>query len=170
MFGFLCLKLSTNVSTPVPVPLFNIVLSTVIWDLRGNIFVSHPASPGSLPGRVSFRRWGFFRGFYSTVRQMSGKLRPHLFPDIIGHHIHKKSIHYGANDLWCKRVLKPIYIYILYSTVIWKCYFIGTGNLGTVPTKEQLRPFLLNSDSESVDHHTQGILQRASPDRNLQAS
>ena len=39
---------------------------------------------------------------------MSGKLAPHLSPDIIGHHNHKKSFHTGANDLWCWRALKPI--------------------------------------------------------------
>ena len=41
----------------------------------------------------------FFRGFSSTVRQMSGKLRYHLSPDIIGHHNIHKLFHKGANDL-----------------------------------------------------------------------
>ena len=46
--------------------------------LRDNIVASHLAGPGSIPGRVSF-----LRCFSSTVRQMSGKLRP---PSILGYH------------------------------------------------------------------------------------
>ena len=40
---------------------------------------------------------------------MSGKRRPHWSTDIIGHHNHQKSFHTGANDLWCRSALKPIY-------------------------------------------------------------
>ena len=48
-----------------------------------------------------------FLGFSSTVRYMSGKLRPHPSPDITGHYNHQKSFITGANDLWCCRALKP---------------------------------------------------------------
>ena len=58
-----------------------------LWS-RGNIVASHLAGPDSIPSRVSFCGWGFFRGFSSIVRQMSGKPRPHPSPDIIGHHNH----------------------------------------------------------------------------------
>ena len=54
--------------------------------------------PGFDPGRVSFPCWGF-RGFSSTVRQMSGKLRPHPSPDIIGYHNHQKSLFTDTIDL-----------------------------------------------------------------------
>ena len=74
--------------------------------VRSNIVSSHLAGPGSIPGGVSFSDWGFLRGFSSSVRQMSGKLRPHLSPDIIGYHNHHKSFHTGANDLLCWRTFK----------------------------------------------------------------
>ena len=48
---------------------------------------------GQIPG------WGFFRGFPSAIRQMSGKLRSQPSPDIIGHH--KIPFSSGANDLRC---------------------------------------------------------------------
>ena len=75
---------------------------------RGNIVASHLAGPGSIPGRVSFPGWGFFLGFSSAVRRMSGKRRLHPSPDNIGHHNHKKAFHTDANDLWCRHVLLEI--------------------------------------------------------------
>ena len=80
------------------------VLWPPLWS-RGNIVASHPANPCSIPGRVRVPGWGFS----STVRQMSGKLRLHLSPDIIGHHNHHKSFHTGANYLRCWRALKRIH-------------------------------------------------------------
>ena len=56
---------------------------------RGNIIASHLVGLGLTPDQVSFPNWGFFWGFSSTIRQMSGKLRPHLSPDIIGYHNNK---------------------------------------------------------------------------------
>ena len=38
----------------------------------GNMSACHAAGPGSIPGRDRFPGWGFFRGFSSPVRQMSG--------------------------------------------------------------------------------------------------
>ena len=43
------------------------------------------------------------------LRHVPGKVRPHPSPGIIGHH-HKRSFHTGANDLRCRRALKPKYI------------------------------------------------------------
>ena len=89
-----------------------------------NKFRSQPWSRGNIkrvrfdPGRVSFSSWGFFRGFSSTVRQMSGKSRPHPSPDNIGHHNHKYFIT-GANDLRCWRALKPRITY--YTIIGVKC-------------------------------------------------
>ena len=61
-------------------------------------------------GQYSWLR--FFWGFSSTVRQMSGKLSPHPSPDTIGHHNHHRSFHTGANDLRCRRALKPKCTYV----------------------------------------------------------
>ena len=80
-----------------------------LWS-RVNIVASHLAGPGSIPDRVS-SGWGSFWGFSSSEKQMSGKLRPHPSPDIIGHHNLQKSFHTGANDLRCRPALKPKYTY-----------------------------------------------------------
>ena len=69
-----------------------------LWS-RDNFVASQLAGPGSIPGRVSFPGWSVFRGFSSTVRHMSGKLRPHLSLDMTGHHNHNESFSTGANDL-----------------------------------------------------------------------
>ena len=61
---------------------------------RGNMVASHLAGLGSIPSQVNFPGWGFFWGFSSTIRQMSGKLGPQTSLEIIGHHNHKKIIHY----------------------------------------------------------------------------
>ena len=76
-----------------------------LWSMD-NIIASHLAGLGSIPGLVSFPGWGFFWGYSSTVRQMSGKLRPHPPLDIIGHHNNQKPFITGANDLRCWCTLK----------------------------------------------------------------
>ena len=78
-------------------------ISPPLWS-RGNIVASHLADPGSIPDRVNFPDWGFFRCFSSTVRQISGKLRPQPSPVIIDHH-HKKIVHYGRQ--WAKMLTRP---------------------------------------------------------------
>ena len=60
----------------------NVLNFLIIWS-RSNIVSHHLAGPGSIPCRVRLPGWGFFRGFPSTVKQMSS----HLSPDIIGHHL-----------------------------------------------------------------------------------
>ena len=58
----------------------------------GTMRACHAAGPGSIPGRDKFPGWGFFRGYSSPVRQMSGSFRPPWFPEnhlaiiIIHHH------------------------------------------------------------------------------------
>ena len=42
----------------------------------GSMRACHAAGPGSIPGRDKFPGWGFFRGFPSPIRQMSGNFRP----------------------------------------------------------------------------------------------
>ena len=42
----------------------------------GSMRASHAAGPRSLPGRDRFPGWGFFQGFSSHVRQMSGNFMP----------------------------------------------------------------------------------------------
>ena len=86
-----------------------------LWS-RGNSVVPHLAGAGSIPVRVSFPSWGFFRIFSSTVRQMSGKLGSHPSPDIISHHNHHKSFHTGANDLRCRCAVK-VKTQILHSSL-----------------------------------------------------
>ena len=67
---------------------FTYLLRPPLWS-RGIIVASYLTGPGSIPGLVSIPGSGFFCGFSSVVRQMSGKLRSRQFPDIIGHHNHK---------------------------------------------------------------------------------
>ena len=70
-----------------------IILAIITWPLlwsRGNIVASHVAGPGSIPCRVNFLVEVSFRGFPSTVRQMSGNLG-HIRPRLsYGHHISSK--------------------------------------------------------------------------------
>ena len=47
----------------------------------GSMRVCHAAGPGSIPGRDRFPGWGFFRGFSSPERQMSGNFRPPKVPE-----------------------------------------------------------------------------------------
>ena len=49
----------------------------------GSMRACHAAGPGSIPGRDRFPGWGFFQGFSSPVRQMSGNFRPTSSPNII---------------------------------------------------------------------------------------
>ena len=67
-----------------------------------------PNWPGFDPRSGQFSWLRFFQGFFSTVRQMLGKLRPHTSPNRICQHYHKKC-HTGINDLCCRRALKFIY-------------------------------------------------------------
>ena len=60
-----------------------------LWSM-GNIVTSHAAGPGSIPGHVSLLI-EVFRGFPSTVRQMSGNLGHIRLPLSYGHHISSKS-------------------------------------------------------------------------------
>ena len=67
-----------------------------LWS-RGNIVISHAAGPGSIPRRVNSLVEVFFRGFPSTVWQMSGNLghiRPRYHMAII-YHPNRISSHYG---------------------------------------------------------------------------
>ena len=75
---------------------------------RGNIVASHLAAPGSIPGRINFPGWRFFRGFPSTARQMPGKRKPYASTDII----------------WPSYSLtrRPINFYSLVSAIV--CLFI----------------------------------------------
>ena len=110
-------RLDYNVENYI-LPLDWLLISYSCWPplwSRGKIIASHLAGSGSIPDRVSFPGWGFLRGFSSTIRQMSGKLRPQPSPDIIGHHNHQKSFHTGANDLRCWRALNHKLIIIIIS-------------------------------------------------------
>ena len=49
----------------------------------GSMRACHTAGPCSIPGRDKFPGWGFFRGFSSPVRRMSGSFRPTRSPNII---------------------------------------------------------------------------------------
>ena len=49
----------------------------------GSMRACHAAGPGSIPDHDKFPGWGFFRGFSSPVRQMSGNFRPTKSPNII---------------------------------------------------------------------------------------
>ena len=49
----------------------------------GSMRACHAASQDSIPGRDRFPGWGFFRGFSSPLRQMSGSFRPTRPPNII---------------------------------------------------------------------------------------
>ena len=48
---------------------------------NGSMRACHAVGPGSIPGRVRFPGWGFFRGYSSPVRQMSGNFRPPKVPE-----------------------------------------------------------------------------------------
>ena len=49
----------------------------------GSMRASHAAGPGSIPSWDRFPGWGFFGGFSSPVRLMSGNFRPPRSPNII---------------------------------------------------------------------------------------
>ena len=72
---------------------------TQLWP-GSNVIASHPAGPGSIPGQVSFPGWGLYRCFLSTIRQMSGKLRPHTSRISLGILIIKNNFITDGNDLW----------------------------------------------------------------------
>ena len=74
---------------------------------RGNI-VASPSGSGYDPRPDQFYWLSFFRGFSSTVIQVSGKRGSHPSPDIIGHHNHQKSFIADTNDLRCWHALKVI--------------------------------------------------------------
>ena len=66
----------------------------------------HAAGPGSIPGRDRFPGWGFFRGFSSPVRQMSGGFRPPRSPNIIWPSLSSSLIiHYGHQ--WPEMLTRP---------------------------------------------------------------
>ena len=96
-------------------------LKTLQWAVHlcgtgGIMRVSHAAGPDSIPGRDKFPGRVLFRGFSSTVRQMSGSFRPQGPRISFGHHYHPPSFITGANDLRCRRALKPE-IYKIYLNV-----------------------------------------------------
>ena len=88
---------------------FSILRLTTLWS-RGNIVASHLVGLGSIPGRVSFPGWRFVWGFPSTVRQMSGNLRPHPSQISLAIIIIKNHFVMDVNDLWCLHGLK-LHIY-----------------------------------------------------------
>ena len=47
----------------------------------GSMRACHAVGPGSIPSRDRFSGWGFFRGYSSPVRQMSGNFRPPKVPE-----------------------------------------------------------------------------------------
>ena len=53
------------------------------YGTSGSMRACHAAGPGSIPGRDKFPGRGFFRGFSSPVRRMSGSFRPPGSPNII---------------------------------------------------------------------------------------
>ena len=61
----------------------------LLW-CRDNIVTSHESGPGFDPWSGQFPGWGFFRGFPSPLRQISGNLG-HIRPRLsYGHHISSK--------------------------------------------------------------------------------
>ena len=86
----------------------------------GRMRARHAAGPGSIPGRDKFPAWGFFLGFSSPVRQMSGSFMPPRSPSIICPSLSSSIIiHYGRK--WPEMLTRPkvsneyirgIYIYI----------------------------------------------------------
>ena len=75
----------------------------------GSMCACHAAGLGSISDWDKFPGWGFFRGFSSPVRQMSGSFRPQGPRISYGHHYHHHSSSFitGTNDLRCWRALKP---------------------------------------------------------------
>ena len=72
----------------------------------GSIRACHAAGPGSILGRDKFLGWGFFRGFSSPVRQMSGSFRPPRTPNIIWPSLSSSIIiHYGRQ--WPEMLTRP---------------------------------------------------------------
>ena len=72
----------------------------------GSMHVFHGEGPRSIPGQDKFPGWGFFRGFCSPVRQMSGKLRPPRFPNTIWPSLSSIIIiHYGRQ--WPEMLTVP---------------------------------------------------------------
>ena len=65
----------------------------------------YAAGPGSIPDRDKFPGWGFFRGFSSPVRQMSGSLKPPRSPNIIWPSLSSLIIHYGRQ--WPEMLTHP---------------------------------------------------------------
>ena len=89
----------------------------------------HAAGLGSIPGQDKFAGWGFFGGFSSPVRQMSGSFRPLRSPNIIWPSLLSSFIT-GANDLRCWSALKPqIYIQTIcrWTIYIFLIFFFYYG-------------------------------------------
>ena len=57
------------------------ILLTYGCGTGGSMRACHAAGKGSIPGRDKFPGWGFFSGFFLTVRQISGSFRPTRFPE-----------------------------------------------------------------------------------------
>ena len=99
----------------IPMPFSKIkrgkkLLVPVLWVHRcgpgGSMRASHAAGPGSIPGRDKFHGWGFFRGFSSPVRQMSGSFRSSRSPNIIWPSLSSSIIiHYGRQ--WPEMLTRP---------------------------------------------------------------
>ena len=71
----------------------------------GSMRACHAAGPGSIPSWDKFPGWGFFRGFSSPVRQMSGSFRPPGSPNIIWTSSSFLIIHYGRQ--WPEMLTRP---------------------------------------------------------------
>ena len=88
----------------------------------GSMRACHAAGPGSIPGRDKFPGWGFFGGFSSPVRRMSGSFRT-ISPRIsFAHHNHPSSFHYGRQ--W-PEMLK-------YTYIQWYFLILGKHLLGHI--------------------------------------
>ena len=71
----------TSISLPFVHPLHK--NTSLVCKLSDLVHACHAVCPGSIPGRDKFPMWGFFRGFSSSVRQMSGSSKPTWFPEYI---------------------------------------------------------------------------------------
>ena len=96
----------------------------------GTMRVCHAAGPGSIPGRDKFPGWGFFWGFSSLVRQMSGRFRPpkvskyHLAIIFIHNHSLRTPMTWDVDAPWN---LKYTYIYIyIYTYTYCECTHVHT--------------------------------------------
>ena len=86
----------------------------------GSMCTCHAAGPGSIPSRDKFPGWGFFRGFSSPVRQMSGSFRPPRSPNIIWPSLSSSIIihsrHQWPEMLTCPKTSK---IHTFQTVIMW---------------------------------------------------